>query len=56
MNIRQMVRILKEQYSLSELEERLGLDPEDLEEGYEYFIDNNYDDVLEMLREDLYFG
>ncbi len=54
MDEKRIVKILKENYSLSELEERLGLEPEDLDDGYLYFVAGNMEEVLEMLREDLY--
>lgn len=55
MDSRRMIKILKESYSLSELEDRLNIVPEDLMEGYEYLIEQRYEDILEMLREDLYY-
>ena len=55
MDVRKIVRILKEEYSLSELEERLEIEPGDLEYGYEYYVEENYDEVIQVLREDLWF-
>ena len=55
MNTHRMAQIIKENYMLSELEERLELMPKDFESGIEDFIDDNYDEVIEMLREDLWF-
>jgi len=51
----EMARILREEYSLSELEECLNITPEDLDEGYLYFVEEHYDEVLTLLREDLFF-
>lgn len=51
----QMAKVLKENYSLGELEERLDVAPEDLENGWSVFVDEHYDKVLEFLREDLWF-
>ena len=50
-----MARILREEYSLSELEECLNITPEELDEGYLYFVEEHYDKVLALLREDLFF-
>lgn len=55
MNERKMVKILKGNYSLTELEERLSITPEDLEDGYLYFVEENYEVILEMLKEDLFY-
>ena len=55
MNELRMVHILKQEYSLGELEERLDIKPEDLEYGLSMYVDENYDKVVEFLREDLWF-
>ncbi len=54
-SVYQMVSILKENYTLGELEERLELSTEDLEEGLDVLCEDQYDKVSEMLREDLWF-
>jgi tRNA1(Val) A37 N6-methylase TrmN6 len=56
MKEQRMVEILRENYSLSELEERLELTTEDLEDGWRYYVEDNYDEVLEFLKEDLWFS
>lgn len=56
MDVRKIVQILKSDYTLSELEERLEMEPADLEYGYTYYVEENYENVLAMLREDLYLG
>ena len=55
MNTYRMAAILKDNYSPGELEERLDLTMDDIEDGLNVFIDDNYDEVLEFLREDLWF-
>ena len=55
MDVRRMANILKQEYTLGELEERLELQAEDLDEGFQYYVDENYDKVLEFLRQDLWF-
>lgn len=55
MNELRMAKILKQEYSLSELEERFGIEPKDLEYGLDTYVDEHYEDVLEVLREDLWF-
>ena len=52
---REMIRILRDEYTLGELEEYLGLTSQELEDGYEAYVDINYDKVLQLLREELYF-
>ena len=51
----QMVRVLREEYSLGELEERLDLTTDDLEGGLADLVDMRYEEIDEMLREDLWF-
>ena len=51
----QMVRVLRENYSLGELEERLELTTEDLESGLAYLVDVRFEEIDEMLKEDLWF-
>jgi len=53
-NVKKLVKILKKEYSLSELEERLGITGHDLEEGYMYMVEERMDDIIMMLREDLW--
>jgi len=53
-NPRKIVKILKREYSLSELEDRLGITPDDLEEGYLYMVEERMEEIIEMLREDLW--
>jgi len=50
-----MAQIIKEYYTLSELEERLNTKPEDLDNGVLYYVDQNFEEVQEFLREDLWF-
>jgi len=50
-----MVRVLRENYSLGELEERLELTTEDLESGLAYLVDVRFEEIDEMLKEDLWF-
>ena len=55
MNEYRMAAILKQEYSPGELEERLGITMEDLQDGLVLYVDENYDKVQELLREDLWF-
>jgi hypothetical protein len=55
MNTLDMARVLKTQYSLSELEERLDVTPEELEDGYLYYVEENFEKVMGVLLEDLHF-
>lgn len=55
MNEQRMAQIIKEYYTLSELEERLNTKPEDLDNGVLYYVDQNFEEVQEFLREDLWF-
>lgn len=50
----EMLKILREHYSLGELEERLGLTTEDLEDGLMALIEEREHDIDQMLREDLW--
>ena len=50
----EMVKILIENYTLSELEERLELTPGDVEHGLYVYVENNEHDIDQMLREDLF--
>ena len=55
MDISRIIQILKEDYSLSELEENLNVTVEDFEDGLLDFIKNNKHEILLMLEEDCYF-
>lgn len=46
--------ILKENYTLSELEERLDMTPEDVQDGLLEYLESNQEKVSRMLREDLW--
>ena len=46
--------ILKENYTLSELEERLDMTPEDVQDGLMMYVESNQEKVSRMLREDLW--
>jgi len=54
-NIFQMVKVLRENYSLGELEERLDLTTEDLQYGLDVLVDERFEEIDEMLKEDLWF-
>ena len=49
----EMARIIKEEYTLTELEDRLEMKPSDLEDLEDY-VEDHYDVVLEFLKEDLW--
>lgn len=53
---KRMIEMLKENYSLCELEERVEATVSDLEDGLEVWIENNFETVEEMLKEDLHLG
>ena len=48
-----MVELLIRHYSLTELEDKLDLHIEDLEEGLLDYVESQYERVKEMLEEDL---
>lgn len=50
-----MVKILKDNYSLDELQERFDATTEDLEYGITTYVEDNFDHVAQVLREDLWF-
>jgi len=52
--VKEAISILCENYSLAELEEKLGLKLEDLEEGLMEYVERHYKRVKEMLKEDLF--
>lgn len=54
MRLTELHRILLENYSLCELEDRLDLTLEDMKEGLMPYIENNEYRVDQMLREDLF--
>jgi len=49
-----MTRILQENYSLGEIEERFDATTEQLAEGLDAYVDENFDHVATVLREDLW--
>ena len=55
MKEQRMVQIIKESYTLSELEDGLGTSVEDLEDGLLSYIEEHYEEVHQLLREDLWF-
>ena len=55
MNTKRATLILLTEYTLSELEDRLGCNLADLEYGVGPYVEDNYDLVSDMLKEDLYF-
>ena len=54
LTIKKMIELLKENYSLCELEERAEVTVSDLEDGLEVWIESKYEQVSEMLKEDLH--
>lgn len=56
MQERTMTKILLENYSLGELEERLELTTEDLEEGVRSYVECHPTKVQQFLREDLWLS
>jgi len=54
LTIKKMIELLKENYSLCELEERIEVTVADLEDGLEVWIESKYEQVSEMLKEDLH--
>ena len=52
--IKLMTRILQENYSLGEIEERFDATTEQLAEGLDAYVDENFDHVATVLREDLW--
>ena len=54
MNILLAVKQLCDNYSPSELEERLEVTLWDLSDGMEVFVEDHLDEVNELLKEDLY--
>ena len=53
-NVQQMVDILVENYSPSELEEEMEITLADIAEGLDVFVENNFDRVKEVLEGDLF--
>ena len=51
-NIQELIIVLYDRYSLSDLEFALGATIEDMEHGIEEFVKIHYDELLDMLRED----
>ena len=49
-----MVELLIRHYSLAELEDKLDLHIEDLEEGLLDYVESQYERVKSMLEEDLF--
>ena len=56
LTIKGMVELIKDNYALCELEDRLGTTVADLEDGLEIWIENNLEEIEEMLKEDLHLG
>jgi len=54
LTIKKIIELLKENYSLCELEERIEATVADLEDGLEVWIEERYEEVSEMLKEDLH--
>ena len=54
MTLMAMYSILKEHYTLGELEERLDATTDELEDGLETYIREHEIEVAEMLKEDLW--
>jgi len=54
LTIKKIIELLKENYSLCELEERIEATVSDLEDGLEVWIEEKYQEVSEMLKEDLH--
>lgn len=54
MNSLLAVKILCENYSPGELEERLEFTLFDVADGLEVYVEQHWDEVMELLREDLY--
>lgn len=53
-DIKDMVEILIQHYSLAELEDKLNLKTEDIEDSLMDYVDRKYKAVKEMLKEDLF--
>ena len=49
-----MTRILQENYSLGEIEERFEATTEQLADGLDVYVEDNFDHVVNILREDLW--
>lgn len=49
-----MTRILQENYSLGEIEERFEATTAQLAEGLDVYVEDNFDHVATVLREDLF--
>ena len=54
LTIKKMFELLKENYSLCELEERIEVTVSDLEDGLEVWVEERYEQISEMLKEDLH--
>lgn len=52
LSIQELIAILYDRYSLSDLEFALGATIEDMEDGVYEFVKTNYDDLIEMLKDD----
>lgn len=52
--VNSLVKILVNEYTLGELEERLELTPSDLMEGFHAYVEEHEEVVREMLKEDLW--
>lgn len=50
-----MANIMMNSYTLGELEERFELSPVDLRDGFEPYVEENFDEVALVLQEDLFF-
>lgn len=51
-----LTKILLDNYSLSDLEFGLGATIEDIRFGLEDFVDNYHREIVDMLKEDDFFG
>jgi len=49
-----MTRILQENYSLGEIEERFDATTDQLADGLDVYVEDNFDHVATILREDLF--
>ena len=53
-NVQVMVRIIQENYTLGEIEERFEANTDSLSQGLDVYVEDNYDHVTQVLREDLW--